>query len=88
MFYLDCKTIGPEKFEISWGWPLVLLDDRQTDESDSDVPSLETDKTVTHAVIEYIEGRETKRIIAETSPYVFTGKPSILKGMRDTLKYE
>ena len=47
----------------------------KTDASGSDVPNLGTDKTVTHAVIEYTEKGEVKTDTADTSPYVFSGNP-------------
>ena len=72
MFYVDCKAEEPEQVKISWGWPVVLIDG-QTDTSDSDALHKENDKTVTHAVIEFKENGEVKRVTAETSPYIFKG---------------
>ena len=73
MYYIDCKTLDQDQIELSWGWPLALSDG-QTDASYSDVPSYGSDKTVTHAVIEFKEKGEIKRVTTSTSPYIFTGK--------------
>ena len=71
LFYLDCKIIASDEIEISWGWPQEPI---EGEHEGQDSFTVEIDKSVTHAVIEYKEGEELKRVKAETSPYVLAGE--------------
>ena len=73
MIYLDCKQIGLDKFEISWGWPKVICEeDPGTDTQSAGCLGI-MDKTVTHAIIQYRDGGRVEEDTAERSPYVFEG---------------
>ena len=61
-----------EEFEISWGWPLSKTVELSTTAEDSSIVAA-MDKTVTHAVIEYLEGEDLKKVTVLTSPYFFRG---------------
>ena len=76
VFFIDCKFLGQNEFSISWGWPLVCEDaPAETNKADeaTNRNSEVVDKSLVHAVIEYRENREVKRVKALTSPYIFKG---------------
>ena len=77
VFFVDCKVLGLEEFSISWGWPLVYEQDvpeetKKTEAATNTGPEV-VDKSLLHAVIEYKEGQEVKRVKALTSPFIFKG---------------
>ena len=80
--YVDCKFRGQGEVEISWGWPVVSIETapsesgasaepRQTISSESSVRVV--DKSVTHAVIQYMEGGQHKEVTAKKSPFIYKG---------------
>ena len=77
VFFVDCKVLGRKEFAISWGWPLVCEQDgteeRERTEAATKPSSEVVDKSLVHAVIEYSEDKEVKRVKALTSPYIFKG---------------
>ena len=78
VFFIDCKVLAPIEFEISWRWPLVsVTDDHQEKKNSDEEKNLMlnvVDKSLMHAVIEYRERGQVKRLTAKTSPYIFKGK--------------
>ena len=69
VLFLDCKVLGQDEIEISWGWPLVSM---EAVPSDSGITGV-VDKSVTHVIIQYKEGEQLKRITAEKSPCIIKG---------------
>ena len=85
MIYTDCRFLDQQTVEISWGWPVVssevtFSDSRAGAESiellssdDVNTSARVVDKSVTHAVIQYMEDGQHKKVTAKKSPFIYKG---------------
>ena len=69
MLYLDCKSVGENQFELTWGLPIEV---KQGDCHDAEIEVV--DKSVTHMVVGHKSGgQEWVDVKVEKSPFRFEG---------------
>ena len=73
LVYLDCKILGPEEFQLFWGWPPITKARKASSRCKAKSKSLKLQKPITHAVVEYMDEGEWRRIKTKTSPFLFKG---------------
>ena len=70
--FLNCKVLSPQKFRITWAWPLVDTDTEGNAASDKECTEM-MDSTITHAVIEYKQGVQLQRTSLDNPAFIYDG---------------